>query len=313
MGLFDKKERAGCAVCGGKVPALFPRKIEGRPVCKTCYGDVDLPQETLDHMTVEEFKGYMHFREENAQLKQRFRTTRQIDFGWLDDKFLFDMEHRLLCMDKKLKGTVFEGKQIVSFEIGEDQTPLFKGSADGLIRYTSTLPQRVTAMAPQIEQLKMQIEMRREMEYMREHNQDENNAYRYQSLPDIDIPMPFQKFVIEIHFEHPYWSVYTAYKSAPAFDRDTPSTNDYLESYYSDARLMEELARALMEAAFPGAPERTVAAAAVTMAGSGNVLMPGVVVDASEELQRLKDLMDRGILTEEEFTAKKRQLLGISL
>lgn len=313
MGLFDKKDKAGCAICGGKVPALFPKKIEGRPVCKTCYGDVDLPQETLDHMTVEEFRGYMDFREENAQLKQRFGTTRQVDFGWLDDKFLFDMNNRLLCMDKKLKGTVFEGRQITSFEISEDQAPLFKGNADGLIRYTSTLPQRVMAMAPQIEQLRMQIQIRHEMEYRQEHSQEENNNYRYSSMPMIEMPEPFQKFEITIHLEHPYRPLYTAYKNAPTFDRETPSVNDYIESYNSDVRLMEELAEALMEVAFPGAPERTVAAASVTMAGSSNVLTPGVMVDTSEELTRLKDLMDKGILTEEEFTAKKRQLLGISL
>lgn len=309
MGLFTKKEL--CPICGGEVKGLFPRKIEGHPVCKICYGEVDLPQETLDHMTVEEFKGYMHFREENIQLKQQFKTTRQVDFGWLDDKFLFDMEHRLLCMNKKLKGTVFEGGQITSFEIGEDQMPLFKGSAKGLIRYTSTLPQRVMAMAPQIEQLKLQIQIRREMEYRQEHNQENNNDYRYSQMPMIEMPEPFQRFEVTIHFEHPYRTLYTAYKSAPVFDPNTPSINDYLETYNSDVRLMEDLARALMEVAFPGAPERT--AAAVAMTDSGNGQASGTMVDMAEELQRLKDLMDQGILSEEEFTAKKRQMLGISL
>lgn len=311
MGLFDKKERTPCAICGGKVPALFPHKIEGRPVCNTCYGDVDLPQETMDCITVEEFKKYMAFREENAQLKQRFRTTRQIDFGWLDDKFLFDMDNRLLCMDKKLRETVFEGRQIKAFEIEEDQAPLFKGSAEGLIRHTSEIPQRVMAMAPQIEQLRMQIQMRREMEYMQEHSQNENNDYRYRTLPAIEVPVPFRRFVIEIHFEHPYRPLYTTYMNAPVFDSETPRIDDYLKSYNRDIQLMEELARALMEVAFPGAPERTIGAADVTVAGSGSVQTPGVAVDTAEELQRLKDLVDKGILTEEEFTAKKRQMLGI--
>ncbi|MBR6677388.1 MAG: SHOCT domain-containing protein [Oscillospiraceae bacterium] len=34
-------------------------------------------------------------------------------------------------------------------------------------------------------------------------------------------------------------------------------------------------------------------------------------VDAVSEIQRFKALVDQGILTEEEFAAKKRQLLGI--
>lgn len=31
MGLFGKKEREPCAICGGKVPALFPSPIDNPP------------------------------------------------------------------------------------------------------------------------------------------------------------------------------------------------------------------------------------------------------------------------------------------
>ena len=313
MGLFNKKEKELCPICGGKVPALFAWKIDGQPVCNTCYGDVDLSKEDMDRITIEEFKKYMVFREENAQLKQRFKITQQIDFGWFDDKFLFDMDNHLLCMDKKLRKTVYEGRQILSFEIREDQMPLFKGSAEGLVCYASTIPQRVTAMAPQIEQLRMQLQIRRDMEIMMERNKNEDNDYRYRSLPPINMPVPFREFVIEIHFEHPYHPFFTADKNAPEFDNDDPDINNYLERYNNDIRLMEELAGALMEVAFPGAPKRTAAAADITAAGSGGVKAPGVAVDTAEELQRLKDLVDKGILTEEEFTAKKRQMLGITL
>ncbi len=313
MGLFNKKEKAPCPICGGKVPALFAWKIDGQPVCNTCYGDVDLSKEDMDRITIEEFKKYMVFREENAQLKQRFKITQQIDFGWFDDKFLFDMDNHLLCMDKKLRKTVYEGRQILSFEIREDQMPLFKGSAEGLVCYASTIPHRVTAMVPQIEQLRMQLQIRRDMEIMMERNKNEDNDYRYRSLPPINMPVPFREFVIEIHFEHPYHPFFTADKNAPEFDNDDPDINNYLERYNNDIRLMEELAGALMEVAFPGAPKRTVAAVDITAAGSGGVKAPDVAVDTAEELQRLKDLVDKGILTEEEFTAKKRQMLGITL
>ena len=36
-----------------------------------------------------------------------------------------------------------------------------------------------------------------------------------------------------------------------------------------------------------------------------------VPADAVAEIQKYKALLDAGVLTEEEFTAKKRQLLGI--
>ena len=38
---------------------------------------------------------------------------------------------------------------------------------------------------------------------------------------------------------------------------------------------------------------------------------PAAPVDAVAEIQKFKTLADQGIITEEEFAAKKRQLLGI--
>ena len=51
-------------------------------------------------MTLEDFKAYRQFREENKLLRDRFQISQQVDFGWLDTKFLFDFPHRLLCMYK---------------------------------------------------------------------------------------------------------------------------------------------------------------------------------------------------------------------
>lgn len=311
MGLFNRKERPPCAICGGKVKGIFPWTIDGQMVCDTCYGVVDLPKGFMDHMTIEEFKKYMAYREENNQLKKQFQMTRQIDFGWLDDKFLFDAENRLLCMDKNLNKPVYEGRQITSFEIREDQKPLFSGSAEGLVRHVSDVPQRVIALEPQIAQFRMQAEMRREMERMLDERLEDDKKPRYHSSPTVDIPEPFKKFIIEIHFDHPYQSVYTADKKGPEFSYSDPDVNAYLDEYSSDVQLMEELARALMEVAFPGAPERTVAPAGIADVGSGVARAFGKVSDVATELERLKGLVDKGILTEEEFAAKKRKMLGI--
>ena len=51
------------------------------------------------------------------------------------------------------------------------------------------------------------------------------------------------------------------------------------------------------------------AAAATTQSAAQTV--PTVPADAVAEIQKYKTLLDAGVLTEEEFTAKKRQLLGI--
>ena len=306
MGLFDKKI---CAICGGKASRLFPWKVDGQYVCNLCHRQVDLPQGMEDGMTMDEFKAYLQFREENQQLKQQFQVTQKVDFGWLDDKFLFDATNGLLCMDKNLDKTIFYGNQVKSFVIKEDNTPLFEGSPAGLICYTSTVPDRVMAMAPQINQFRMQAQMQRNMERIADRLDDGKSNSSYTSTR-IDISEPFKVFLVEIQFEHPYWSVFTADMTGPTFDNDIPDVDDYLRDYHSKAETMGQLARALMQVAFPGAPEQQVAATTAPMAGQ-TVVTPTMSMDAVAEIQRFKDLMDQGIITEEEFAAKKRQLLGL--
>ena len=307
MGLFGNKKT--CAICGGKVPLLFPWKVDGQYVCNLCHGLVDLPRGMEDGMTMEEFKAYRQFREENQQLKQQFQVTQKVDVGWLDDKFMFDATNGLLCMDKNLDKTIFYASQVRSFVIKEDNVPLFEGSSAGLICYTSTIPDRVMAMAPQINQFRMQAQMQRNMERLADRLDDGKSNSTYTST-HIDIPEPFKGFLVEIRFEHPYWSVFTADMTGPTFDNDIPDVDDYLRDYHNKAETMGQLARALMQVAFPSAPEQQVASTTAPMAGQ-TIVTPTASVDAVAEIQRFKNLMDQGIITEEEFVAKKRQLLGI--
>lgn len=219
MGLFDKKEP--CAICGGKVKGLFPWKIEGQLICNDCYGNVDLPNGMVNNMSLAQFNQYRAFREENDQLRQRFVTSLKVDFGWLDDKILFDFTNKLMCMDKNLNKTIFEGRQIRSFTIREDAYNLYEGSPAGLMCYQSSVPDRVMAMAPQINQYRMQEQMRRNMEMMRDMRDGDNDRTYYGSST-FDIPEPFNKFVVEIQMEHPYWRTLTLDTSGPSFSSTDP-------------------------------------------------------------------------------------------
>jgi len=51
--------------------------------------------------------------------------------------------------------------------------------------------------------------------------------------------------------------------------------------------------------------------AASAAPGSAAAPAPAVVVDEAEQLRKLAELRDAGILTEEEFSAKKAQILGL--
>ena len=307
MGLFTKKDP--CAICGGKVKALIPWKKEGQLICNKCYGYVHLPKGVAENMTMEQFKAYCSFREENDVLRQRFQTTEQVDFGFFDDHFLFDTDHKLFCAGINLNNTIFEGSSIRSFTISEDDIPLYAGSAEGFLCYTSTVPDRIAEMAPMIQHTAMMMEMQRQMDQMEVDEPQGNSGtvryYKkkaplnyYQSIPE-----PFQKFRVEIRLDHPYWQTITADKKGPGFIDSSPSADDYLRLYYESAALMEKLARALAQVAFPAAPERRINRNIVGQAAAS--------CDAVTEIQRFKDLLDQGIITEEEFAAKKKQLLDI--
>lgn len=318
MALFGKKEP--CAICGGKVKALFPSKIDGQFVCKECHGAVDLPDGMEKQMTMNDFLAYRTFREGNLLLKQKFIVTDQIDFGWFDTKFMIDMSNRLLCLDKNLEKTIFEGNQIAWFSIREDAEPLFEGRPNGLYCYNSSVPDRVREMAPRIEQIMMQKRMQRSMERLADRlDGDRDNPPPRHTLYT-DIPEPFKQFNVEIHFDHPYWEVIRADMSGPTFDNDYPDINSYLNTYHDNAALIERLARALMALAFPGAPDVDpsapvgavqVSSTTITHDAATVAAAQSASVDPVEEIQRYKKLLDQGILTEEEFAAKKRQLLGL--
>ena len=301
MGLFTKKDP--CAICGGKVKALLPWKIDGQLVCNDCHGVTDLPDGVENRMSIEDFREYIAFRENNAQLKAQFEVSQKIDFGWFDTKFLFDYNRRLFCMDKNLNKTIFEGKHIKSFVIREDNDPLFEGDANGLRRYVSTVPDRVRELAPQLEHYRFQLEMERERERIRREKGDDS----YHPSILFDIPEPFKMFVFEIQLEHPYWDSFQADMGGPTFDNTNPFVEDYLCSYEEKTRVMGDLALSFMKIAFPDAPAQIID----NTSGGSAASAASAPVDTVEELKRYKALMDQGVITEAEFNAKKQQLLGI--
>jgi len=310
VGLFSKKDP--CAICGGKVKGLLPSKIDGQYVCSDCYGFVDIPDNGVKNMTLDGFRAYMAFREENQMLKEQFEKTDIVDFGFFGSKYVFDLVHGYMCLDKNLNKTIFEAKHIKSFTIREDSALLFEGSIDGLRRYKSAVPEKVAALVPTIQQFMAQVRMQQNMNRLIDTLDDgqRNNSTGTNRMPQIDLPEPFNKFYIEIRFDHPYWNVYRDEITGPRFSNTQPDPNDYMRSYMNEVQNMEQLACALMSMAFPNSPDLrndTVAGAA----GNAGAAAAAPSADVAAELQRYKTLMDQGILTEEEFTAKKRQLLGI--
>ncbi|WMJ83792.1 hypothetical protein ACS3UN_12085 [Oscillospiraceae bacterium LTW-04] len=113
------------------------------------------------HLTLQELKKYLAFYDQNQVLKDKFMVSERIDFDLWDTKIIFDYDNRLFCMNKNPDKTVFKGKQLKSFTIKEDSALLFEGSANGIHRYASTVPEHAMALAPQIAQFKMNQQLAR--------------------------------------------------------------------------------------------------------------------------------------------------------
>ncbi len=302
MGLFSKKPP--CPICGGKISWFLPSKIEGEYICDTCHNKIDMDMEKENNLTMQGFREYMRFYDQNLLLKDQFVISERIDFGLRDTKMIFDYPNKLFCMSKNPDKTVFEGKQLKSFTIKEDSILLFEGSTEGIFRYTSTVPEQAMALAPLITQFMLNRQLARAADRL-------NNGKDKQSIPmqHIDIPLPFKAFNVELHFDHPYWTVMKCDMDGPRFSTDRPDVNDYLHAYQRSIEEIEKLVDALRTVAFPNAPEQSIDFGVVGVeAIHTDMISP---IDAIEEIKKYKALMDEGVISQQEFEAKKKQLLGI--
>lgn len=267
MGLFSKKPP--CPICGGKISWFLPSKIEGQYICDTCYNKIDMESCRASHLTMQEFKEYLMFYDQNQLLKDKFVISERIDFGVWDTKIIFDYQNKLFCMRKNPDKTVFEGKYLKSFTIKEDSALLFEGSAKGIYRYTSTVPERAMAMAPQIAQFMMNRKMASDLDKLDDGEKNESVRTQY-----FDIPEPFRTFNVELHLDHPYWTVIKCDMDGPRFDNNLPDVDDYLRSYQCSIEELEKLVAAFKIVAFSDAPEQSIGLGAVGTQAVNKLLHP---------------------------------------
>lgn len=306
MGLFTNNKKL-CPVCNSPTPRIFPTSVEGMPICKECNRKIDLPDGMVKQMSVADFRQYIDFWTENKVLQDAFTENIRLIKSYDANNFLMDTTHGWFRLKEEKNALVFEASNLVSFQILEDKELLFESAGDVLKCYESDLPERVRAMSDEISQLAVQLQVNEEMERMererqreRERNGDTSAQSDYHSRPEISLPIPLNYFYIELTLDHPYWGEYHGKMYGPRFERSGPSVGGYLRQYASYVDHLHDIAVALMQMIHPGAGEVHEGAGTETSAS-----------DAVNEIKRYKELMDAGIITEAEFTAKKRQLLGI--
>lgn len=205
------------------------------------------------HLTMQDFKEYLVFYEQNQLRREQFLISELIDFGLWNTKIIFDYQNKLFCMSKNPDKTVFEGKQLKFFTIKEDSTPLFEGSAESIKGYVSTVKERAMALAPEITQFMMNGQLARTMDKL-----DDNKENRTTPMQDFDVPEPFKAFNVELHLDHPYWTVIKCDMDGPRFSKDRPDVNDYIRSYQRSIKEIEKLVGALKTVAFSNGTEQSI-------------------------------------------------------
>lgn len=317
MGLFSNN-KVLCPICGGPTPRLFPTTVEGTPICKECKRKIFLPDGALDQMSMDDFRQYIAFYQENQALRDIFEETYLFDFKKWEQCIRMDVPKRLFRLGRDANVLVMEASCIKDFRILEEDNVLFENSPEGLKCYVTDTVDRVRDMAPLVAQFQMekqQYEHMKRMEeqinaVMKEHGEENQSrsSFHYMSEPTFNQQPLTKGFEAEFTLEHPYWGgTYRWHFAMPTFGSYNPSIDGFLREYDALVEKLHVLASNLICFINPdllgkeiqiGAPTETTETA-------------DVAADPVEEIRRYKELMDSGIITEEEFTAKKRQLLGI--
>ena len=325
MALFGGNKKL-CPICGNPAGKFLAAKVEGQSLCGDCSGKASVLPDNIRKnylASISAFRTYLADYDQNQTLRETFRESYQCQFGLLGGIVSLDVPHRLLKLDTSDRAFVLQPENIRRFRILEDGSPLFEGTKDELICYPSDIPDRVRNMGPDINRIQMEKrhyeEMERMEDMMEEQAKQRGESYSRRCIPTPDINQlrPFEKFYFLVEVDHLYSRGNAEFKkdgpyfSGPDFfGMYSSAIKDYLRDYELQAGEMRELAAQFMSFLNPNAPKRQAGAQAASNIQASPVMFTAPV-DTASEIQKYKSLLDSGAITEEEFAAKKRQLLGI--
>jgi hypothetical protein len=121
-------------------------------------------------------------------------------------------------------------------------------------------------------------------------------------VPYFDVPEPFRAFNVELHFDHPYWTVMKCDMNGPRFNNTHPDVSGYLRDYQRNIEELEKLVAAFRTVAFPDAPEFSAGPAAAGWQAVHTASHPCRRHRGNQEIQGAHG---DGVITQQEFDAKK--------
>ena len=305
MGLLTTNKKL-CPICGSPTSRILSTRVENRLLCKTCASKIDLPDGTLDAMSLDSFRRYLAFYDENQALRDQFCPTYRHDFSFLGGSLLLDFENRLLRLKDDDTALVLQADMLETFRILEDGRVVFAREGSTLMCYQSTVPARLAALAPQVAQFNAQRQefawrenmTRMQLDYANE-NGESLSPDAYDLQPRFTAPAPLQKFQVTLSLQHPYWRTVRWEVDAPRLDANYPNINAYQQDYEAKVDALHTLASRLMQLVCPGARE-------VYTAASHS--------DAEERqlLRECKAFSDAIFLAKLDLSGKKLQRLSLS-
>lgn len=135
MGLFGKREKKTCTVCGKELGLFGKTKLEDGYLCKECAGKLSPFFDNARHSTVSQIKQQLAYRETNEESVSSFSPTRELGGTW---RVLIDDSDRSIIITKE-RDWRSANPDVIAFEdvkgcdvrIDEDRRELYREDKDG--------------------------------------------------------------------------------------------------------------------------------------------------------------------------------------
>jgi len=331
MGLFSNNKKL-CPICGAATPRLLATKVEGMPICSKCADKIDMRQELSANLTLKQLESYLDFYEENQPLKDEFKADFDQRRGLFKaEAFLCDFTHNTFKLSGLDKGIVYEPEAFKSLVISQDNNPVIELTKNSLVIHATDVADSIRALQPEVDayngyntikdtiheigrEIRLSDEKRKAQEAGEFFNEFEFRANEREieretneRRPDFRPNVPFKKWHVTVEVDHPWGGGISDSDSQVWFDGQNPSINDCLDNYYNTLAQYKELVMAFRRVCCPNCQ---IIDESVQATVDQN-MMTKASMSPVEEIKKYKELLDAGIISEEEFIVKKRQLMGI--
>ena len=337
MGIFTN-EKKGCPICGNATPRLFPTKVEGLPLCKECAAKINMESSMMKNLTINELWDHLDYRKANSET-----------FGAFTDNETHGMGNYVLHMDtdKRLfyiadgspsNPALFKFEELVSFNLMEDGRTVIQCNADSYSESASSIESyKLPPLKPFVKPSAMVTKPvaaatdKKEGRTSMAAAASSSAAAKPEEKPKAP-DKPIDSLKLNVTLNNPYWKSKVYNVSLPSLESENEVrewVNDYKNTFAAAVDTCEamagimgvktgkqmmnaikEKAEAILAVQEAEAAAKEAEAAAQAAEVAAKIAKTADDNAAIEMLRKWKELLDMGAITQEEFDAKKKELIG---